>query len=220
MHDLIRQTFGEELANSVTHGVAAVLALALLPVAVVYADRGGGGDLATTCAVAVFGISVFLMFLMSALYHAMPPDSRHKRVFKILDHIFIYVAIAGSYTPVAVVLIGGWKAVALLALQWAAVVFGVLYKSLVRQAMPKTSLAIYLVMGWTALLVIPDLFRKSNPLLFWLIVAGGLAYSAGSYVYARKGFRYHHMVWHLFVFLGAAAHYAAIGFFLLPRPQA
>lgn len=220
MHDFIRQTFGEELANSITHGVAAILALTLLPVAVVYADRRGGGDLAMTCGVAVFGISVFLMFLMSALYHAMPPDSRHKRVFKILDHIFIYVAIAGSYTPVAVVLIGGWKAVALLALQWVAVLFGILYKSLVRQSMPKTSLAIYLVMGWTALLVIPDLFRKSNPLLFWLIIAGGLAYSAGSYVYARKGFRYHHMVWHLFVLLGAAAHYAAIGFFLLPRSQA
>ena len=215
MSMFIKQTFGEELANSITHGVAAIVALVLLPIAVVYADRHSGGG-AVTCGVAVFGISVFLMFLMSALYHAMPPESDHKRVFKILDHIFIYVAIAGSYTPIALAVIGGWKAVVLLAVQWAAVLFGILYKSLIRQTMPKTSLTIYLVMGWTAILVIPELFRRANPVLFWLIVAGGLAYSAGSYFYAKKAFRYHHTVWHLFVFVGAASHYVAIGFFLAP----
>ena len=207
-----KQTFGEELANSITHGVAALLVLASLPVVAIAAHARGGAE--TAFGVSVFCISIFLMFLMSTLYHSMEHESRHKKVFKILDHIFIYVAIAGSYTPIAIQVIGGWKAVLILTIQWVMVLFGILYKSLARQSMPKTSMMIYLVMGWTVVLVIPQFMKNSSPALFWLILAGGLAYSVGTIFYAMKSVKYHHMLWHLFVFIGAGTHYVGICFFM------
>lgn len=144
----------------------------------------------------------------------MEHDTRHKDVTHILDHIFIYVAIAGTYTPVALSVIGGWQAIVILILQWAMVLFGILYKSLSRRSMPKVSLMIYLIMGWSLIIFMPLFIQKANPLLFWLTFVGGAMYSIGAAVYARKGFKYHHMVWHIFVFLGALTHFVGICFFM------
>ena len=207
-----RQSFGEELANSITHGVAALAVLCLMPPMAIRAH--GTGTTADVAGASIFCIGLFLMFLMSALYHAMEPESRHKKIFKILDHIFIYVAIAGTYTPLVLRVIGGWSAAAILVLQWAMVLFGILYKSLVRRSMPKISMTLYLVMGWTVVLVLPSFYRNADPALFWLIVAGGVCYSLGAVFYAMKNIRYHHMIWHLFVFAGAGCHFAGIWGFL------
>jgi hemolysin III len=207
-----RQDFGEELANSLTHGIAALLVLSSMPAMAITAYRNG--TTADVVGVSVFCCSLFLMFLMSTLYHAMEHDSRHKKIFKILDHIFIYVAIAGSYTPIALRVIGGRKAVAILSLQWAMVLVGILYKSLARKAMPKMSMVLYLVMGWTVVVVLPSFYRAAAPELFWLIFAGGISYSLGAIFYAMRSVRYHHMIWHLCVFFGAGCHYAGIGWFL------
>ena len=100
-------TFGEEVGNSVSHGVMSLVVLVATPFAAIWSFYRSGGSLVAASSVSVFCVSIFLMFLISTLYHAMSPDSRHKEVFHILDHIFIYVAIAGSYTPVALVIIGG-----------------------------------------------------------------------------------------------------------------
>ena len=207
-----RLTFGEELANAITHGVAALAVLIAYPLATIMAYRLG--TIGDVVGVTIFCISIFLMFLMSTLYHSMQYDSAHKRVMHILDHIFIYVAIAGTYTPVALSVIGGWQAIAILFLQWSMVIFGIFYKSLARDAMPKVSLIIYLVMGWTVIFFMPLFFSKANPQLFWLIFAGGLSYSIGAYFYAKEAFRYHHMVWHLFVTIGAFTHFVGICFFM------
>jgi hemolysin III len=203
------QSFGEELANAVTHGIAALLVLCSMPAMAIMAYRNGSA--ADIIGTSVFCIAIFLMFLMSTLYHAMEHESPHKKVFKILDHIFIYVAIAGSYTPIALRVIGGWKAVAILALQWSMVLFGIFYKSLARNSIPKVSMSLYLVMGWTVVLILPSFYRNSSPLLFWLIFAGGICYSLGAVFYAMKALPYHHMIWHLFVFAGAGCHYVGIG---------
>lgn len=201
-------TLGEEIANAVSHGAAAFAALCLLPVAAV---RGyvAGGTLSAAAA-SIFAASLFLMFLASTLYHSMHPSSRHKAVFRILDHIFIYVAIAGTYTPVALDVIGGWQGAAIVAVQWAMVLFGIFYKSLSRRSIPAVSLTIYLVMGWTIVLFMPMFVRCASPALLWLIAAGGLFYTLGAWFYARKGFRYHHMVWHLLIDAAAACHFVAI----------
>ena len=164
--------------------------------------------------VSIFVISLFLMFLASTLYHSMNPASKHKAVFHILDHIFIYVAIAGSYTPIALSVIGGWQGVLIAVLQWAMVLFGIFYKSLSRRSLPAVSLTIYLVMGWTILFFLPLFLRNASTQLLWLIAAGGLFYTLGAWFYARKGFRYHHLVWHLLINLGAACHFAGIVFYL------
>lgn len=207
-------TEGEEIANSVSHGVMALLALAALPFAAVRAYTHDPEGVLAAVSVSVFVISVFLMFLASTLYHSMSPSSRHKQVCHILDHIFIYVAIAGSYTPIALVVIGGWQGVFITVLQWTMVVFGVFYKALSRRSIPAVSLTIYLVMGWTIVFFLPLFVRHASTPLIVLIALGGVLYTAGAWIYARKGFRYHHMVWHLLIDLAVAAHFAGIVFFL------
>lgn len=207
-------TVGEEVANAVSHGVMSVAALAALPFAAVWAYVHDASGITASVSVSVFVISLFLMFLVSTLYHSMNPQSKHKEVFHILDHIFIYVAIAGSYTPIALSVIGGWQGIFIAVLQWAMVLFGVFYKSLSRRSIPAVSLTIYLVMGWTIVFFLPLFVRRASVPLLVLIALGGLFYTLGAWFYARKGFRYHHMVWHLLINLAAAAHFAGIVFFL------
>ncbi|HHV30119.1 PAQR family membrane homeostasis protein TrhA [Acetivibrio mesophilus] len=208
----IKLTFGEEVANTISHGVASLAVLFAFPFAAITAYNNG--SIADVLGVTIFCISIFLMFLMSTLYHAMEHETAHKTVLHILDHIFIYFAIAGTYTPVAISVIGGWQAVVILIIQWSMVLFGILYKSISRRSMPKVSLIIYLVMGWTLLIFMPLFVEKANPTLFWMILGGGIFYSLGAIIYARKGFKYHHMVWHISVFLGALTHFIGICFFM------
>ena len=207
-------TLGEEVANTISHGVMSLLALCALPFAAVWAYLHDPQPVLACVSVSIFVISLFLMFLASTLYHSMNPASKHKAVFHILDHIFIYVAIAGSYTPIALSVIGGWQGVLIAVLQWAMVLFGIFYKSLSRRSLPAVSLTIYLVMGWTILFFLPLFLRNASTQLLWLIAAGGLFYTLGAWFYARKGFRYHHMVWHLLIDLAVAAHFAGIVFYL------
>jgi hemolysin III len=207
-------TLGEEVANTISHGVMSLLALCALPFAAVWAYLHDPQPVLACVSVSIFVISLFLMFLASTLYHSMNPASKHKAVFHILDHIFIYVAIAGSYTPIALSVIGGWQGVLIAVLQWAMVLFGIFYKSLSRRSLPAVSLTIYLVMGWTILFFLPLFLRNASTQLLWLIAAGGLFYTLGAWFYARKGFRYHHLVWHLLINLGAACHFAGIVFYL------
>lgn len=205
-------SLGEEIANATTHGPMAALVLFMLPYAAIRAYIGGGN--LDAIGVSVFVISVFLMLLASTLYHAMANNSRHKAIFKIMDHIFIYVAIAGTYTPIALSIIGGWQGILITVVQWLMVLFGILYKSLSGNSIPKVSLTIYLVMGWTIIFFTPILMAHARSELLFLISAGGIFYSAGAWFYAKKGFKYHHMVWHLFVNLGALSHFIGIVFFL------
>lgn len=207
-------TTGEEVANAVTHGVMSLLALLALPFASVWAYTHDDRGVLAAMSVSVFVISIFLMFLASTLYHSMNPTSKHKEVFHILDHILIYVAIAGSYTPIALSVIGGWQGVFITVLQWAMVVFGIFYKSLSRRSIPAISLTIYLVMGWTIVFFLPLFVRHASTPLLWLIALGGVLYTVGAWFYARKGFRYHHMVWHLLINLAVVSHFIGIVFFL------
>lgn len=208
-------TFGEEIANAVSHGVMAVLTLLALPFATLWSyTHAVGNNIESTVGVSIFVISIFLMFLTSTLYHSMHPDSRHKEIFHILDHIMIYVAIAGSYTPIALTVIGGWQGILIVVLQWAMVLFGIFYKSLSKRSIPAISLTIYLIMGWTVIFFMPLFIRNASLQLLILIAAGGVFYTLGAYFYAKKGFRYHHLVWHLMINIAATCHFVAIVFYL------
>lgn len=206
-------TLGEEVANTISHGVMSLLALCALPFAAVWAYLHDPQPVLACVSVSIFVISLFLMFLASTLYHSMNPASKHKAVFHILDHIFIYVAIAGSYTPIALSVIGGWQGVLIAVLQWHGALRDILQIALAAFA-PGRELTIYLVMGWTILFFLPLFLRNASTQLLWLIAAGGLFYTLGAWFYARKGFRYHHLVWHLLINLGAACHFAGIVFYL------
>jgi hemolysin III len=202
----------EEVGNSITHGLMAVLMLIFLPYASIRAYLSQDAMLAF--GVSTFIISLFLMFLMSTLYHSMAFDTKHKAVFKILDHIFIYVAIAGSYTPVALSIIGGTLGWVIFAIQWTMVIVGVLYKSLSRKSVPALSLLIYMVMGWLVVLIFPYLYKQSNLLFLFLMALGGVLYTIGAFFYIQKNKPYTHVVWHIFVNLASIAHFVAIVFFI------
>jgi hemolysin III len=207
-------TFGEEVGNAISHGVMSILMLIAMPFAAVYSYVSSGGNVLMCFGVSIFCVSIFMMFLISTLYHSMLHDTRHKDIFHILDHIFIYVAIAGSYTPVALSVIGGWQGWLIFALQWAMVIFGVFYKSLSRRSIPAVSLTIYLVMGWTVVFFFPLFLRNASWQFIFFIALGGVFYTIGAVFYAKKAFRHHHLVWHLLINLAAASHYVAIVFYL------
>lgn len=207
-------TFGEEVGNTISHGVMSILMLLALPFAAVWSYTRSGADVLHTVGVCIFCVSLFLMFMISTLYHSMLHDTRHKEVFHILDHIFIYFAIAGSYTPVALSVIGGWQGWLIFILQWAMVLFGIFYKSLSRRSIPAVSLTIYMVMGWTVVFFFPLFLKHASWEFISLIALGGLFYTIGAVFYAMKAFRHHHLVWHLLINLAAISHYVAIVFFM------
>lgn len=213
MKNIIQLSFGEEVGNSITHGVMAVICLIILPMAAIKGYVEGG--VIKAIGFSIFVISIFMMFLISCLYHSMKYETGQKTVFRILDHCFIYVAIAGSYTPIALCVIEGWQGILILILQWAMVLAGVLYKSIARKSYPKISLTIYLVMGWVAVLFIPVLLKKASPLLMFFILLGGIFYSIGTVFYKKQyDIKYFHMIWHFFINAGAIAHMIGILFFI------
>ena len=205
-------TFGEEVGNAISHGAMAVLVLGGLAPTVIHAYIQHGTLAAF--GVSVFMCSIFLMFLSSTLYHSMAVKTRQRQVMQILDHIFIYVAIAGTYTPVALSVIGGWQGIVIVALQWSMVLFGVLYKSLAKRKIPSVSLTIYLVMGWSVVFIMPLLIRNASLALQIALLAGGVFYSVGTYFFAKKGKKYFHTIWHFFVNLGAICHYLGVLLYL------
>lgn len=205
-------SFGEEVANSVTHAVGAAIMLVLLPISAIYSYQHYG--IAAAIGMSIFVISLFLMFLSSTVYHAMTYDSPQKYVLRIIDHSMIYIAIAGSYTPVALSLVGGWLGYFIIVLQWGTTIFGILYKIFAKKINDKFSLFLYLLMGWLVIFIIPAIVSKTG-LAFWLLMlGGGLSYTVGAFFYAKKR-PYFHMIWHLFILLASALQYIAIVYYML-----
>lgn len=210
--NIIHLSVGEEIGNSVTHGIMSLLLLGFLPWTAVDTYIRGGWLL--SIGTSIFIISLFLMFLTSSLYHAMAYETKHKYVFRILDHIFIYFAIAGSYTPIALYIIRGWQGTLILIIQWGMVLTGILYKSISQKSIPKLSVTIYLIMGWIAVLFFPVIIKNSNPSFLFFIALGGLLYSGGAWFYTKKERPYFHFIWHLFINFAAISHFIAIIFLI------
>ena len=201
------QTLAEEVANSVSHGLGFVMALAGAPILIVAATQRG--TLSDVVAVSVFAAAMALMYLSSTIYHALP-QGQAKRVFQVLDHSAIYLLIAGTYTPFTLGVLQGAWGWTLFGLVWGLAAFGVLVKAFAGIRWHGLSTALYLGMGWLALIAAKPLW-ESLPLagLAWLL-AGGIAYTAGVYFYAKKTLRFGHFVWHLFVVAGTACHFVAV----------
>lgn len=212
LKNVVPLTFGEEVGNAVSHGVAAIVFIMLLPFTAVYMYEAGGTPHAVGGS--IFVISMLLMFLTSTLYHSMEHNTRHKYVMRLLDHSFIYVAIAGTYTPIAISVVGGTFGMVILIVQWTATILGILYKVLSPVVNEKVSLAIYLIMGWSAVAFIPSIISETSWVFIGLILLGGLSYTAGAWFYAQKTRKYFHMIWHFFIILAAICHYTAIVFYI------
>ncbi|MGQ9413182.1 PAQR family membrane homeostasis protein TrhA [Streptococcus pluranimalium] len=205
-------SFGEEIANATTHGVGSAIMLALLPVTAIRAYQVY--NLTAAVGMSIFVISLFLMFLSSTVYHSMTYGTPQKYILRIIDHSMIYIAIAGSYTPVALSLVGGWLGVTIIILQWGVTIFGILYKILAQHINEKFSLFLYLFMGWLVVFILPVIIKKTNLTFGLLMLAGGLSYTVGAFFYAKKR-PYFHMIWHLFILLASALQYIAIVFYML-----
>lgn len=201
------QTLGEEIANSVSHGIGLLAALAAFPILVIAALNRG--DQAGTVGAIVFATTMVLLYFASTLFHALPPN-RAKRVFQILDHSAIYLLIAGTYTPFTLgVLRGGWGWT-LFGLVWGLAVAGTVFKSFGGVRYTTFSTWVYLAMGWLVLIAIEPVWTLVPKWgLFWL-VAGGIAYTVGTVFFMAERIRYFHFVWHLFVVAGTACHFVAV----------
>ncbi len=207
-----RQSFGEELANSITHGVAALLAVIATPVLIVGAvQKGGALNIVSS---SIFGVSLFMLYLASAICHALKPG-KAKRVFEILDHCAIYILIAGTYTPFLLVSLGGAWGWSLFGVIWGLAVFGILFKSIYGIRYPLASNLLYLVMGWIIVIAIkPMIAAVPQAGLFWLL-AGGLAYTFGIVFFVLDSrWKFAHFIWHVFVVLGSACHFVAVFWYL------
>ncbi|ODV10384.1 MAG: hemolysin D [Rubrivivax sp. SCN 70-15] len=201
------QTWGEEVANAVSHGIGLLLAVAALPVLVHYADQTGTA--ANVVGASLFAATMILLYGVSTLYHALPA-SRAKRWFNRLDHAAIYLFIAGSYMPFLLGALRGAWGWTLFGIVWAAASFGVVIKLFDGLRHPLWSTGLYVAMGWLALIAAAPLVEHlSRAGLIWL-VAGGLAYTLGAVVFLFDSkVRYAHFVWHLFVMAGSGCHFVA-----------
>jgi hemolysin III len=202
------QSTREELANSVSHGIGLIGAIVGTPVLLLAAfHRGSTSFLVGTI---VFAVTMVLLYLGSTLYHAWP-QTRVKSILQVLDHSAIFLLIAGTYTPLALGPLRHAGGLTILGIVWTLAILGVLMKA-TRGASrhPTLSLFLYLGMGWLALIFIrPLALAVPLPVLLWLL-AGGIAYTMGVLFYTRRGTRYSHFVWHLFVVAGTGCHFAAV----------
>jgi len=205
--DARSETLGEEVANSISHGVGLVASILALPI--LTASALARGDMTALIGAFVFATTMILLYLASTLYHALP-QGRAKRIFRVLDHSAIYVFIAGSYTPFTIGVLRGDTGWALLGAIWTLAVMGVAWKASGIRAHPMWSAGLYVAMGWLILLAIEPLMeRMPTAGIVWL-VAGGLAYTGGVGFFVATGLRYGHFVWHLFVLAGSGCHTVAV----------
>lgn len=195
----------EEKGNTWTHLIGVVFALSCIWMvwpAVSLGWRWAMGVL-------FFIVGMFLMFLSSTIYHWLKPGIA-KNILRKCDHISIYVMIACSYTPICIAVVGGWIGWVTFGLLWAVVIAGTVYKIVAMGKYPRLSLALYLVMGWSIVFIAKPVFESLSVLSMSLIFAEGLLYTAGTYFFTKDSKPHFHAIWHVFVLLGAVAHWSAI----------
>ena len=189
-----------EVLNAVTHGIGVVLSIVGFVFLLKKADSG-----LHYVSFIIYGVSLLLLFLASTLYHSLI-FTKAKKVFQVFDHCSIYLLIAGTYTPYCLLYIKGTIGIVLLSVIWLAAIVGIVYKSLTLskvKSVSKLSTIIYNVMGWAVVIALPSLYHSVGLKGLLLLVGGGVAYTVGSVFYSMKNRLYMHVVWHLFVMLGA-----------------
>ena len=202
---------GEKL-NSITHFLGALIALAGLVVLVVFASLNG--DVWRIVSFSIYGTSLFLLYLFSTLYHS--TKGSVKALFKKLDHIGIYLLIAGSYTPFVLVSLKGAWGWSLFGVIWGLAVIGIVLDCFSTDERRIIQLIIYLLMGWIALVAIQPLIESLTLAGFLWLLTGGLFYSVGIIFYILDLTKYHfHGIWHLFVLAGSVTHYFTIMYYVL-----
>ncbi len=204
-------TVGEEIFNSVTHGVGTVLALmglgAIVTIAAYESDWVG------VLSASLFGFGMVLLYCMSTLYHAFTPQ-KIKKFFRIMDHCSIFVLISATYTPFLLVLLrGNQRAFVIFFVLWGCTVAGILLQIFSLKRFEKLSLILYVIMGWMAIWLMTDIIGVLSSPGVWLLISGGLCYTGGIIFYSIKK-KFMHAIWHLFVLAGNILHYICIAVYI------
>lgn len=204
--NLPEYTLSEELMNSITHGIGAGLAI----VAIILLIINSNFEAKSIVCVTIYSVSLFILYIISTLYHALLP-SKAKKVFRILDHCSIFLLIAGTYTPICLLVLNsviGWS---LFFIVWIAAIIGIVFNSIDIKKFSKFSMICYVAMGWVVIFAIKPLIDRITLAQLNLLVLGGIAYTVGAILYVvGKKKKYIHSLWHLFVLLGSILHFFMI----------
>jgi hemolysin III len=199
---------GEEIANSITHGIGILLSIAALVLLIVFSALHGTAW--HIVSFTIFGSTMIIMYTSSTLLHSFPEGSRMKDLFEIFDHSSIYFFIAGTYTPYMFVAVKGWVGWTIFGIVWGMAIGGTVFKSFFVKKYLFTSTALYVLMGWLIVFAWKPLSENMSPTGFLFLVIGGLLYTLGSVFYMWRGFKFHHALWHLFVIAGSIMHFFSV----------
>ena len=214
MQTYIKQySLGEEIANSITHGIGVVLAIAALGILVAFA--GIYGNAWHVVSVSVYGTTLVLLYTASTLYHSIQ-HPRAKSILQVLDHSAIYLLIAGTYTPFTLVSLHGTWGWWLFGVIWGFAVLGVVFQLSLMKRWRAVSMGLYIGMGWVVVVAIKPLIVSLATGGMVFLVLGGLAYTVGILFYCWKKLKYHHAIWHLFVLSGSILHFFAVLLYVVP----
>lgn len=207
MAKIKKYTLGEEIFNSVSHGVGAGLSVAgtvvLIVSAVIHTNAWG---IVSSC---IYGATLIILYTMSTLYHSLT-NAKAKAFFRIMDHNTIFLLIAGTYTPITLYFLGGVTGWVLFAIVWGAAVIGIIINSIDLEKARIPSIFCYVAMGWVIIFAIKPLIAAMPTVSLVFLIIGGVFYTLGIIFYAIKKVKYFHSVWHLFTVAGSVFHYFSI----------
>lgn len=197
----------EEIANAITHGIGALMAIAALVILTVFSIIKG-----TTWHIvsfSIFGATLVTLYMASTLYHSLT-NEKVKILFRKFDHMSIYLLIAGTYTPFCLTVLNNWIGWTLFGIVWGSAILGIVLKAFFTGKKELLSTTLYVVMGWVAIIAIKPLFDSVTFTTFILLMTGGIFYTAGTYFFVKDRIKYFHSIWHLFVLAGSVFHFFAV----------
>ncbi|MDM5359207.1 hemolysin III family protein [Peribacillus sp. RS7] len=203
----------EEVVNAITHGVGVLLSIAALVFLIIFSVQKGSPWHVVISV--IYGVSMLLLYVSSTLVHSFP-EGKTKDIFEIFDHSAIYIFIAGTYTPIMLLVIQGSLGWTLLAIIWGVAIIGVVFKAFYVKKFLFLSTILYIAMGWMIVIVWGPLSATMPTAGIHLLIAGGLLYTFGAIFYVWRAFPFHHAVWHVFVLGGSVTHFFAVLFYILP----
>lgn len=201
--NLPEYSISEELMNSISHGIGAALSIA----AIVLLILNSNFEAKSIVCVTIYSVSLFILYIISTLYHALLPG-KAKKVFRVLDHCSIFLLIAGTYTPICLLVLNSVVGWVLFFIVWIAAIVGIVFNSIDIKKFAKFSMICYIAMGWVVIFAIKPLIDSITNLQLALLVLGGISYTVGAVLYVvGKKQKYIHSVWHLFVLIGSILHF-------------
>jgi len=209
-----KYTIKEEIANSITHGIGVLFGTAALTVLLVFSIRKG--EPLSIVSFSIYGACIILMYLSSTLYHSIP-NQNIKKILRVYDHSSIYLFIAGTYTPIALLTMEGYLRIGISIAVWSIALLGVVFKITTYKKMDKfkkLSLSLYLGMGWIAVFTAKPIIQTTSFRFFAWILVGGLIYTLGTIFYSMKKIPYSHAIWHVFVLSASVVHFLGIFLYL------